>query len=151
MAIVQGIVTSFRKEILQGYHVFTSGAAHTFKMALYSSSATLDITTTAYTSTGEVSASGYTAGGKALVIPTSPSYPTTVATTAFVDFNDVVWPVSAITGARGALIYNSTPGGGLTNPAVVVLDFGADKASASGDFTVVFALPDALNAVVRIA
>lgn len=137
------LCTSFKKELFEGVHDFTAGTGDTFKIALYTSSATLDASTTAYSATNEVSGTGYTAGGEAL---TNVS-PTTSGTTAFVDFADVTWSSATIT-ARGALIYNSTAAG---NPAVAVLDFGADKTSTAGDFTVIFPTDDASNAIVRIA
>lgn len=137
------LCTSFKVELLEGVHDFTNGTGDTFKIALYDSSATLDASTTAYTVTNEVSGSGYTAGGQALTNVT----PTSTGTTAFIDFADVTWAASTIT-ARGALIYNSTAPG---NPAVAVLDFGTDKVSTAGDFTVIFPTADASNAIVRIA
>jgi hypothetical protein len=148
MAITQAMCTSFKVDILNGIHAFGttvargSTTADTFKIALYTSSATLDATTTAYTATNEVSGTGYTAGGEALtnVAPTSSS------TTAYTDFDDVTWSTATIT-ARGALIYNDTQ----SDKAVVVLDFGADKTSTSGDFTIQFPTADASNALIRIA
>jgi hypothetical protein len=111
-------------------------------MALYTSSATLDATTTAYTATNEVSGTGYSAGGQALTTVA----PTSSGTTAYLDFNDETWTSATIT-ARGALIYNSTQ----SNKSVAVLDFGSDKTSTAGDFTVVFPTADASNAIIRIA
>lgn len=140
MAITQAMCTSFKQELLEGVHDFTS---HTIKIALYSSSATLDATTTAYSATNEVSGTNYTAGGNTLTTVA----PTTSGTTAFIDFNDVTWSAASIT-ARGAVIYNSSVAG---NPAIAVLDFGADKTSTDGDFTVQFPTADASNAIVRIA
>lgn len=140
--------TSFKKELMFGVHDFANGA-DTMKMALYTSSATLDATTTAYSSTNETSGTGYSAGGQALTNVD----PTTSGTTAYTDFADETWSTASIT-ARGALIYNSTPNTtsiSVTNPAVVVLDFGADKTSTAGDFTVVFPTADASNAIIRIA
>jgi len=140
--------TSFKKELMFGAHDFAA-AGDTVKMALYTSSATLDASTTAYTATNEVSGTGYTATGQAL---TSVD-PTTSGTTAFGDFDDETWSTATIT-ARGALIYNSTPNTtsiSLTNPSVVVLDFGSDKTSTAGDFTVVFPTADASTAIIRIA
>lgn len=137
------LCTSFKVELLEGVHDFTTGTGDTFKIALYTSAATLDASTTAYSATNEVSGTGYTAGGEAL---TNVS-PTSSGTTAFIDFADVTWSSATIT-ARGALIYNSTAAG---NPAVAVLDFGADKTSTAGDFTVIFPTADASNAIVRIA
>ena len=140
MAITTAMCSSFKEELLKGVHDFEND---TFKMALYTSSATLDASTTAYTVTNEVSGTGYTAGGQALDSPTV----TLSGTTAFVDFADETWTTATIT-ARGALIYNSTAAG---NPAVAVFDFGADKTSAAGDFVVQFPTADASNAVIRIA
>lgn len=143
MAITQAVCTSFKVALLDGEMDFSSDTTDTFKIALYTSSATLGASTTAYTVTNEVSGTGYTAGGEDLVISANPS---SSGTTAFLDFSDVTWSSSTIT-ARGALIYKS--GGG--NPAVAVLDFGADKSSTSGDFTIVFPTADASNAIIRIA
>ena len=141
--------TSFKQELLYGVHDFDASTGDTFKMALYTNSATLTAATTAYAATNEVSGTGYTAGGQDL----SSVNPTTSGTTAFTDFADETWTTATIT-ARGALIYNSTPNTAsvsVTNPAVVVLDFGADKTSTAGDFTVVFPTADASNAIIRIA
>ena len=139
--------TSFKDQILEGVHDFRSSGGDTFKIALYSSAATLDATTTAYTSSNEVGDSGsYTAGGGTL----TRIDPTTSGTTAFTDFADLTFTSATIT-ARGALIYNSTPTHTYTNPAVVVLDFGSDKTSTAGDFTIVFPTADASNALIRIA
>ena len=140
MAITTAMCSSFKEELLKGVHDFEND---TFKMALYTSSATLDASTTAYTVTNEVSGTGYTAGGRDLDSPTV----TLSGTAAFVDFADETWTGASIT-ARGALIYNSTAAG---NPAVAVFDFGADKTSTSGDFVVQFPTADASNAVIRIA
>jgi len=140
--------TSFKKELMFGVHDFANGA-DTFKIALYTSSATLDDTTTAYSATNETSGTGYSAGGGVLTNVD----PSTSGTTAFTDFADETWTTASIT-ARGALIYNSTPNTtsiSVTNPSVVVLDFGADKTSTAGDFTVVFPTADATNAIIRIA
>ena len=129
----------FKTGLMNGTFNFTSG---TFYIALYTNAATLDATTTAYTSTGEVVASGYTAGGLALTIAQTPTVGT--GSTAYISFNNAVW-TSALT-ARGALIYQS--GGG--NPAVCVLDFGADKTSAT-TFTVQFPAVSNTSAIIRIA
>jgi hypothetical protein len=137
------LCTSFKVEILKGVHDFTNGTGDTFKIALYTSSATLSATTTAYSATNEVSGTAYVAGGTALTNIT----PTSSGTTAYLDFNDAVWSLATIT-ARGALIYNSTAAG---NPAVAVLDFGADKTSTGGDFTVVMPATGASTAIVRVA
>ncbi len=142
MAITQAMCTSFKVEILQGVHNFTNTTGDTFKIALYTSSATLDATTTAYSTSNEVSGTGYTAGGNALTNVT----PTSSGTTAFTDFADTTWSTATIT-ARGALIYNSSQ----SNKAVAVLDFGSDKTSTAGDFTIIFPTADASNAIIRIA
>jgi hypothetical protein len=139
--------TSFKDELLEGVHDFRSSGGDTFKLALYTNSASFDATTTAYTATNEVSASGsYSAGGGAL---TNVS-PTTSGTTAFVDFNDLSFTTATIT-AYGALIYNTTPAHTYTNPSVVVLDFGGARTSTAGTFTIVFPTADASNAIIRIA
>ncbi len=143
MAITQALCTSFKQEILVGTHDFTTTTGSSFKIALYTSSATLGATTTAYSATNEVSGTGYTATGDALTNVT----PTTSGTTALTDFADHTWASSTIT-ARGALIYNDTAAG---DPAVLVLDFGSDKTSTAGDFTIVFPAADASNAIIRIA
>ncbi len=136
--------TSFKQELLQGVHDFTASTGSTFKLALYDNTATLDATTTAFTSTGEVADSGsYVTGGGALTNVT----PTTSGTTAFTDFADITFTSATIT-ARGALIYNDTAAG---DPSVVVLDFGEDKTSTNGDFQVIFPTADASSSIIRIA
>ena len=139
--------TSFKKELLEGKHDFTNGQ-DVYKLALYTNSASFTAATTAYTTSNEVSASGsYSAGGGALTNVT----PTTSGTTAFTDFADKTYTSATIT-ARGALIYNTQTGGGSgTTNSVVVLDFGSDKSSTSGDFQIVFPTADASNAIIRIA
>ena len=139
--------TSFKVELLKGQHDFTNGNDQ-FKIALYTNSASFNAATTAYTATNEVSASGsYSAGGGTLTNVT----PTSSSTTAFTDFDDITFTSATIT-ARGALIYNSQTGGGSgTTDTVVVLDFGSDKSSTSGDFQIVFPTADASNAIIRIA
>jgi hypothetical protein len=144
MAISQAMATSFKVEILGGDFDFSSGTAQVFKIALYTSSATLGATTTAYSATNEVAGTGYTAAGNTLTISANPA---STGTTAFLDFADTTWSAATIT-ARGALIYLSNGG---TNPAVAVLDFGSDKTSTAGDFTIVFPAADASNAIIRIA
>ena len=150
MAITQAMCTSFKKELLFGAHDFDTSTGDTIKLALFTSSASLDATTTAFSASNEVAASGgYTSGGNTL----NSVDPTTSSTTAFLDFDDSTWSSSTIT-ARGAMIYNTTPNTtsiSLTNPSVVILDFGADKSSSSGDFTVQFPAADASNAIIRIA
>jgi hypothetical protein len=136
--------TSFKKELLQGKHNFTASSGNAFKLALYTNSASFTQATTAYTSSNEVSNSGsYSAGGGALTNVT----PTSSGTTALTDFADLAFTSATIT-ARGALIYNSTTAG---DPTVAVLDFGADKTSTTGTFTIQFPAADASNAIIRIA
>lgn len=143
MAITQAMCTSFKVALLDGEMDFSSDTSQVFKIALFTSAATLDASTTAYSTTNEVTGTGYTAGGNTLTISANPA---SSGTTAFLDFADTTWTDATIT-ARGALIYKS--GGG--NPAVAVLDFGADKTSTAGDFQVQFPTADATNAIVRIA
>ena len=146
MAISQAMCTSFKKELLEGKHDFTNGA-DAFKLALFTSSATLSAATTDYSTTNEASGTGYTAGGGALVNVT----PTSSGTTAFTDFNDLTFTSSTIT-ANGAMIYNTqTAGGSGTTESVVILAFGSDKTSTNGDFTIQFPTADATNAIIRIA
>jgi hypothetical protein len=142
MAISQAMCTSFKLALLDGEMDFSSGTSQTFKIALYTSAATLGATTTVYSVTNEVSGTGYTAGGNTLTVVA----PTTSGTTAYLDFADTTWATATIT-ARGALIYQS----GGTNPAVAVLDFGADKTSTAGDFTIQFPTANASDAIIRIA
>lgn len=139
MAISQCMVTSFKAEILAGIQDLDNDV---IKIALYTSAANLDATTTVYTISGEVVGAGYTAGGNILTGVTI----NTSGTTAFVDFSDSDWPLSSIT-ARGALIYNSSK----ANRAVAVLDFGSDKVSSQGTFTVQMPANNATNALIRIA
>jgi hypothetical protein len=149
MAITQAMATSFKVEILDGIHAFGttvvrgSTAADSFYLALYTSAATLDATTAAYTATNEASGTGYVAGGQLLTIS---QVPTSTSTTAWLDFDNETWTSSSIT-ARGCMIYNSTQ----SNKCVAVLDFGADKTSTDGDFTVIFPAADSSNAIIRIA
>ena len=141
------LCTSFKQEILQAKHDFTASTGHTFKLALYDNSASFTAATTDYTTSNEISGTGYTAGGGTLTNIT----PTTSGTTAFADFADLVFSTATIT-ARGALIYNTTTGGGSgTTETVAVLDFGADKTSTAGDFTIIFPTADASNAIVSVA
>lgn len=144
MAISQAMCTSFKVGLLDGDFNFGSGTSQVYKIALYTSSATLGASTTAYSATNEVSGTGYTAGGNTLTVS---QVPTSSGTTAFLDFADTTWSTATIT-ARGALIYLAD---GATNPAVAVLDFGSDKTSTAGDFTIQFPTADASNAILRIA
>jgi hypothetical protein len=139
--------TSFKDELLEGVHDFRASGGDTFKLALYTNSASFTAATTAYTSTNEVGNSGtYSAGGGTLTNVN----PATSGTTAFTDFADLSFTSATIT-ARGALIYNTTPAHTYTNPTVVVLDFGSDKTSTAGTFTIQFPTADATNAIIRIA
>ena len=142
MAITQAMCTSFKKALLDGEIYFRGDTSQTFKIALYTSSATLSAATTAYATTNEVSGTGYTAGGNTLTVVA----PTTSGTTALLDFSDTTWSTATIT-ARGALIYKS----GGSNPAIAVLDFGADKTATAGNFQIQFPTADASNAIIRIA
>ena len=143
MAITTAMCTSFKKELMEAKHNFLASGGNTFNLALYTSSATLGASTTAYSATNEVSGTGYTAKGAALTNVN----PTTSGTTAFTDFDDLTFSSSSIT-ARGALIFNDSASG---DPAVCALDFGGDKTSSSGDFTIQFPTADASNAIIRIA
>ena len=135
--------TSFKKELLEGVHNFKNSGGRTFKLAMYTNSASFTAATTAYTTSNEVSGTGYSAGGGSLTRVD----PSSSGTTGFTDFSDLTFGSSSIT-ARGALIYNDSASG---DPTVVVLDFGSDKSSSSGDFTVQFPAADASNAIIRIA
>lgn len=157
MAITQSMTTSFKAEILLAVHDFRSTGGDTFKMALYTSSATIDANTTAYTTTNEITGTNYTAGGNTLtnggVTATNTS---TSAGTGFTTFSNSTWSNATIT-ARGALIYNTTPSANgtanttLTNASVAVLDFGSDKTSTAGDFTIIFPAATNTTAIIRIA
>ena len=151
--------SSFKKELLFGVHDFDLANGDTFKLALYTNSAVptdfggtgsvMNASVETYNATNEVSGTGYTATGAALTCVD----PTSSGTTALTDFQDLTFSTATIT-ARGAVIYNTTPNTtslSVTNPAVVVLDFGADKTSTAGDFTIVFPTADASNAIIRIA
>ena len=142
MALTQTLCTSFKIALLDGEMDFSSDTSQTFKIALYTSSATLDATTTAYATTNEVSGTGYTAGGNTLSIAANPA---SSGTTAFLDLADTTWSSSSIT-ARGALIYKSATG----NPAIAVIDFGEDKQTSSADFVIQFPTADKANAIIRI-
>jgi hypothetical protein len=146
MAITSAVCTSFKVELLKGVHNFTATTGNTFKIALYTSSATLGASTTAFSSSNEItnsSGTAYTSGGATLTSVT----PTTDSTTAVCDFSDVSYTDASFT-ANGALIYNSSASG---NPACVVVAFGADKTVTSGTFTIQFPTADATNAIIRLA
>lgn len=142
MAITSALCTSFKVELMRALHDFTTSTGDAFKIALYTSSANLGASTTAYSATNEVSGTGYTAGGETLTNVT----PTSSGTTALTDFADVTWASATIT-ANGALIYNSTN----SNRAVASLAFGSDKTSTDGDFKIIFPTADASNAIIRLA
>ena len=145
MAITSAICTSFKQEILVGTHNFTATSGDTFKIALYTSSATLGASTTAYSTSNEItnsSGTAYTAGGATLTSVT----PTTSGTTAICDFADVSYTSASFT-ANGALIYNDDQ----SDKAVAVIAFGGDKTVSSGTFTIQFPTADASNAIIRIA
>jgi len=147
MAISQAMCTSFKVNLLQGAQNFNTGTSKVYKIALYTSAATLGAGTTTYSgsTTGEVAnGNGYTTGGETLTVSQIPTDGGS-GTVAFIDFADVTWSAATIT-ARGALIYNSTD-----DTAVAVLDFGSDKTSTSGDFTVIFPTANATDAIIRIA
>jgi hypothetical protein len=139
--------TSFKQQLLEAVHDFRSTGGDTFKLALYTNSASFTAATTAYTATNEVPDSGSYAAGGGTLTNVSPS---SSGTTAFTDFADLTFTNATIT-ARGAMIYNSSPTHTYTNPSVVVLDFGSDKTSTTGDFTIVFPTANATDAIIRIA
>ena len=143
MAITTAMCTSFKKELLEAVHNFKNSGGSTFNLELYTSSASLSASTTAYTTSNEVSGTNYTAKGAALTRVD----PTTSSTTAFTDFADLTFSNATVT-ARGCLIFNDSASG---DPAVCALDFGGDKTSTAGDFTVQFPTADASNAIIRIA
>jgi hypothetical protein len=143
MAISQAVCTSFKVQLLSGAQNFNTGTTKVYKIALYTSSATLDASTTAYSTANEVVGTGYTAGGNVLTVSQIPT--NGGSTIAYIDFEDVTWPSSSIT-ARGALIYNSTD-----NTAVTVLDFGSDKTSSAANFTVIFPTATSTTAIIRIS
>ena len=143
MAITSAICNSFKTEILTGVHNFTASTGDTFNLALYTSSASLGAGTTAYTTSNEVSGTGYTAKGNALTSVT----PALDSSTAVCDFADTSFTSASFT-ARGCLIFNDSATG---DPAVCAIDFGADKTVTSGTFTIQFPTADASNAIIRIA
>jgi hypothetical protein len=149
MSIAQTATTSFKVELLQAVHNFGPTSPDTFKIALYTAAANIGPTTTAYTTSGEVVGTGYTAGGNTLTISVSPTSGNNASNvpTAYVSFANTSWPTASFT-CRGALIYNDTASG---NPSVAVLDFGSDKTVSSDTFTIIFPTPDANSAIVRIS
>jgi len=143
MAITQSMATSFKKELLEGKHNFLASGGNSFKLALYTSSATMGAATTAFTTTNQAAGTNYTSGGNAL----TNINPATSGTTAFADFANLTFGTATIT-ARGCMIYNDTASG---DPSVAVFDFGGDKTSTAGSFTITFPTADASNAIIRIA
>lgn len=157
MAISQAMCTSFKAELLLGCHDFRDASGDTFKLALYTSSASIDANTTAYTASNEATGTNYSAGGAALTNSgVTATNTNATAGVGFADFADLTFANVSVT-ARGALIYNTTPSANgtantaLTNAAVAVLDFGSDKTATDGDFTIIFPAGDASNAIIRIA
>jgi|MGYP003624543890 hypothetical protein len=142
MAITSAVCSSFKQEVLVGTHNFTATSGNSFKLALYTSSATLGAATTAFTTTGQASGTNYTSGGNALTNIT----PVLSGTTAVCDFADLTFGTATVT-ARGCMIYNDTN----SDKAVCAIDFGGDKTSTAGDFTVVFPSPTATGAIIRLA
>ena len=142
MAITSSLTTSFKKELLEGTHNFAASGGNSFKLALYTSSATLGATTTAFTTTGQSSGTNYTSGGAALTNVA----PTSSGTTGFTDFSDLTFGTATVT-ARGCMIYNDTN----SDKSVATIDFGGDKTSTAGDFTIVFPAAAASTAIIRIA
>ena len=134
--IVQGQTTSFKEELYEAIHNFTTD---TFKIALYTANASLSQDTLIYTATGEITGTGYTATGQALVSPVVSS----AEGVAYISFNNISWPTSSFT-TRGALIYNSSK----ANRSVAVLDFGSDKTTTS-TFTITFPVNTATSALIR--
>ena len=146
MAISSAICNTFKTEVLKAVHNFTASSGNSFKLALYTSSASMGASTTAYATTNEIantSGSAYTAGGKALTSET----PVLDSSTACCDFADISFTSASFT-ANGCLIYNDTASG---DPGVCVIAFGGDKTVSSGTFTIQFPAADASNAIVRIA
>ena len=145
MAITSAICTSFKVELLKGVHNFTATTGNTFKIALYDSDATLGASTTAFSTSEEItntSGSAYTSGGATLTSVT----PVASSTTAVCDFADVSFSSASFT-ANGALIYNSSD----SNKAVAAIAFGSDKTATNGTFTIQFPTADATNAIIRLA
>jgi hypothetical protein len=138
------LCTSFKQELMEAKHNFLASGGNTFNIALYTNSASFTAATTAYTTSNEISGTNYSAKGQAL----GNVNPTTSSTTAFTDFTDEVFSNVTISSVRGAMIFNDSASG---DPSVCILDFGADKAASSGDFTIVFPTADASNAIIRIA
>ena len=148
MSILQGATTSFKVELFQAVHNFGPTSPNTFKVALYTASANINADTTVYTTTNEVTGTGYTAGGNTLTISTSPTSGNNSSNipTAYISFTNTSWTNATFT-ARAALIYNTSQ----SNKSVAVLDFGSDKTVSNDTFQIIFPTPDANSAIVRIA
>lgn len=143
--ITQGMCTSFKQGLLEGKFDFSSGTSDVFKIALFTSAANLaPYTTTSYSTVGESSGAGYTAGGQQVFVSV---FPTTYNQVAYLSFSNVTWTATTLT-ARGALIYKDD---GLTNPAIAIIEFGEDKQTNAGDFIIDFPLADATYAILKIA
>ncbi len=145
MASTTAITDSYKQELHKAIHDFTTSTGDTFKLALYTSTATNDASTTAFTVTNEISGTGYTSGGGTLVIPAS--VPTIASNKSIIDFTDLVFSTASFT-AASCLIYNDTAAG---DPSVQVHDFGGDKTASAADFTIQFPAFDATNAIQRLA
>jgi hypothetical protein len=148
MSILQGATTSFKVELLQGIHNFGPTSPDTFKIALYTANANLNLGTTVYSATNEVVGAGYVAGGNTLTISVSPTSANNSYNipTAYISFANTSWASASFT-ARAALIYNVTEG----NKSVAVLDFGSDKTVSNNTFRITFPVADANSAIVRIS
>ena len=142
MAITSTLTTSFKKELLEATHNFKASGGNSFKLALYTSSATLGAATTAFTTTGQASGTNYSSGGSAL----TNIAPLSSGTVGFTDFADLTFGTATIT-ARGCMIYNDTNG----DKSVATIDFGGNKTSTAGDFTIVFPAKASGTAIIRIA
>lgn len=146
LAITAAVCESFKVEVLKALHDFTQTTGHVFKIALYTSSATLNGSTTNYNTDNEVSGAGYAAGGTVITQSTPVLSTGGTGAAALCDFSDAVWTTATIT-ARGALIYNSTASG---NKGVQVLNFGTDQSSTAGTFTIVFPAVTKAAAILRL-
>jgi hypothetical protein len=139
------VCNNFKLGLAKAVHDFTASTGHVFRIALYTSSATMNAGTGSYTTSGEVATGGgYTASGA--VLPVASGMPVLSGSTVMIDFNDALWAASTIT-ARGAMIYNDTASG---DPSVVIIDFGVDKSSNVGDFSIIFPSASVTRAVIRI-
>lgn len=147
-SIVQTVTTSCKIQLLQAVHNFGPTSPDTFKIALYTGNADINASTTVYTTSNEISGTGYTAGGNTLVISQSPTSGNnqSAVPTAFISFSNTSWTNATFT-TRCALIYNVTQG----NKSIAVLDFGSDKTVSNDTFQIIFPTADANSAIVRIS